>query len=141
MKTTMDTFQDTLCGRDDAGRGKQYVEIPDRFTYRSRKGFMVAKAKLEKYCLMPGTKHADEFFAVGYTNGDSDLLFTHMEECFDFAKRVGEREGLNGSIQFHIPMPLGVHMKQVFTTAWQIDRDSDEPRLITAYRDRRVKGE
>ena len=48
--------------------------------YHSKKGFTVAVAKLASYCLNPEKPHSKEFFDVGYTKDDSDLLFRHIEE-------------------------------------------------------------
>ncbi len=107
--------------------------------YRSDKGFRVSTAKLEKYCLQKGRKHAQEFFDVGYTQADSEKLFRDIEAGFDLSKKQGERLSPRHDIQFGIPMQLGVSEKQLFTTAWQIDKGSEEPKLISAYRDRRVK--
>lgn len=108
-------------------------------TYRSNKRFVVASAKLSRFCLDPNGKHSKEFFDVGYTVDDSDLLFQHIEEGFDMNKKIGERMSQRGEHQFSIPIKLGVTTKQIFNTAWQIDDSSIEPRLITIYLDRRLK--
>ena len=109
--------------------------------YHSNKGFTVAAAKLDKYLLNPAQPHAKEFFDVGYTENDSDLLFKHIEEEFDLSKKDGDRISERGQEQFRIPMELGVTEKKTFTTSWQIDKEGDEPKLTSAYRDRRNKGE
>lgn len=109
--------------------------------YHSPKGFTAAVAKLAKYCLDPDKPHAQEFFDVGYKESDSDLLFQHIEDGFDLTKRIGDRKGAKGEDQFRIPMMLGVTEKKSFTTSWQIDNPGDKPKLTSAYRDRRSKGE
>lgn len=108
-------------------------------TYRSEKGFTVAVAKLAKFCLDPEKKHSKEFFDVGYKPSDSDLLFSHIEQGFDLNKKIWERFNSDGARQFVIPMELGVTTTRLFNTSWQVDKDSDTPKLVSAYIDRRLK--
>lgn len=108
-------------------------------TYYSSKGFTIAAAKLENYCLKPGSPHSKDFFDLGYTSDDADLLFTHIEENFDMNNRKQERLSERGEMQFRIPMLLGVTEKKVLTTAWQIDTGATQPRFTSAYADRRNK--
>lgn len=109
--------------------------------YHSDKGFTVAIAKLDKYLLNPAQPHAKEFFDVGYMENDSALLLKHIEEEFDPNKKDGCRISERGQEQFRIPMDLGVTEKKTFTTSWQIDKEGGTPKLTSAYRDRRNKGE
>lgn len=108
--------------------------------YRSAKGFTVAAAKLAKYCLDPTKAHSKEFFDVGYTPEDSDLLFRHLQEGYDLNKRRPGDTTLYGE-KFDIPMTLGVTSKRLFNTAWQVDKGTTEAKFITAYIDRRLKEE
>lgn len=78
---------------------------------------------------------------MGYTENDSSRLFKDIENEFDPAKKRDARKGPRGDEQFSISMSLGVTKKRMFTTAWQIDNSETEPRLITAYRDRRIEEE
>ena len=121
-------------------KAEKDVKIVDG-TYHSMKGFTAAVAKLARYCLNPEKPHAQEFFDVGYKESDSDLLFRHIEEGFDLSKRTGNRKNERGEEQFRIPMNLGVTKKKPFTTSWQIDKEGDLPKLTSAYRDHRSKGE
>lgn len=107
--------------------------------YHSEKGFSIAWGKLAKYCLDPSKKHSKDFFSIGYTEKDSDLLFKHIEEGFDLTKKMGERKTERGEDQFRIPISLGVTQKKIFTTSWQIDLGKTEPKLTSAYLDRRNK--
>lgn len=120
-----------------AGKGVKIVNG----TYHSSKGFTAAAAKFAKYFLDPEKPHAKEFFEAGYKESDSDFLFKHIEEGFDMSKRTGTRKNERGQEQFRIPMNLGVVQKKPFTTSWQIDKEGDKPKLTSAYRDRRSKGE
>ena len=106
--------------------------------YRSEKGFTVAKSKLTGYCLDPEGKHSKEFFDVGYTPKDSELLFRHLEENFEVEKKSNVKTLDNGAEKFVIPMELGVSIKKMFTTAWRVDSSGNEPRFTSAYRDRRL---
>ena len=113
--------------------------IMDGEVYHSKKGFSVAEAKLSKFFLNAAKKHAKEFFEVGYTANDADRLLKDIEAGFDLAKKSSTRKSPRGDDQFCIPMRLGVTQKRMFTTAWQTSDGEDEPKLITAYLDRRVK--
>ena len=127
-------------GHNPVAKAEKGVKIVEG-AYHSGKGFTAAVAKLAKYCLNPEKPHAKEFFDVGYKESDSDLLFRHIEEGFDMAKRIGIRHTESGEEQFRIPMKLGITQKRTFTTSWQIDKDGNVPKLTSAYRDRRNKGE
>jgi hypothetical protein len=107
--------------------------------YHSTKGFAVAQSKLAKYCLNPDKPHAKEFFEVGYKETDEAILFQHIQSGFDMNKKSESRFRESGAEQFAIPMKLGVTKQRTFTTSWQIDEPGDEPRMTSAYLDRRVK--
>jgi hypothetical protein len=111
---------------------------PVNGVYKSKKGFSIPEAKLTKFCLAKGAKHADQFFELGYKEGDADLLFQHIQAQYSKKKwsvvssdQYGER--------FAIPMELGVTDKRVFNTSWIIDPGADTPRFVSAYIDRRLK--
>lgn len=114
------------------------VRIKDG-VYHSEKGFSIATAKLDRFCLDPSKKHAKEFFDVGYEEGDSELLFRDIENGFDLAKKGPDRLSDRGDTQFTIPMELGVTKTRLFSTAWQVDKSGNEPKFVTAYVDRRLK--
>ena len=131
---------------EQIGRGSSKSEVENLSksgkigdTYYSDKGFVIASAKFTKYCLKPGSPHSKDFFDLGYTPDDADLLFRHIEENFDIKNRKQERLNDRGETQFRIPMLLGVTEKKVLTTAWQIDLGAEQPRFVTAYVDRRNK--
>lgn len=121
----------------DVAKSKEDDTI--REDYHSKKGFSVAWAKLAKFCLNPAKKHSNDFLSVGYTTDDADLLFKHIEEGFDIAKKVGDRKTGRNEDQFRIPMELGVTRRKTFTTTWQIDPGQSEPKFTSAYVDRRNK--
>lgn len=93
--------------------------------------------KISGYCLKPGAKHADEFFAVGYTDSESDQkrLRRNILGQYDRAKANSHRSLTDGGESFTIPMRLGTGSKaRTFRTVWQIDKKGDKPRFISAYR-------
>lgn len=108
--------------------------------YHSEKGFSIAEAKLGGFCLSPDKKHSKEFFDVGYEEGDSELLLQDIERGFDLSKKGPDRLNFKGDTQFSIPMELGVTRTRLFNTGWQIDKGASEPKFLTAYVDRRLKG-
>lgn len=95
------------------------------------------RAKLEEYLLKPGTKHAREFFNVGYGVGDAVRLNQDIKRQFDERKAVNVVTCDDGAIEFCIHMSLGVTKKKLFKTVWRVDTLSSKPRFITAYREGR----
>lgn len=126
--------------------GKQGVEKSDERAkiiddvYHSEKGFSIAAAKLAGFCLSPDKKHSKEFFDVGYKESDSELLLRDIERGFDLSKKGPDRLNDRGDTQFAIPMELGVTQTRLFNTGWQIDKGTSEPKFVTAYTDRRLRG-
>lgn len=125
-------------GHAPTTKNEEAVRLIDG-TYHSAKGFTMAEKKLSGYCLKPGTKHANEFFSVGYKENHADLLFLHIEEGFDISKKRKSMVDKNGTEKFDIPMKLGVDVKRTFITAWRIDNPGDIPRFISAYRMDRLR--
>ena len=91
--------------------------------------------KYTGYFLKPGTRHADEFFDVGYTEDDSLLLRYDMARQFDIKKAQSFSTDERGKERFRIYMNLGVDKIKRFRTAWIKDSDSSKPRIVTAFRE------
>ena len=102
--------------------------------YKSEKGFVVVAKKLTGYCLNPDSKHSNEFFRVGYSTEDAELLFRDIEKGFDLSKKTGIRTTEDNEIRFTILMDLGVTEKQEFLTSWQIGKNGEMPKLTSAYK-------
>lgn len=100
-----------------------------------REKFNIARGKINNFLLKPGTKHAKEFFDVGYTEKDFDRLLADIERGFDMAKAKGFRNKADGSVSFSVDMRLGVSRGKPFLTAWQIDAGEEKPRFISAHRE------
>ena len=91
--------------------------------------------KINSFCLLPGAKHAEDFFDVGYKPGDTDLLRNDMSNAFDYKKAVDKKISSDNVEKFSIFMDLGVSQKKRFRTVWQKDTPESIPRLITAHRE------
>lgn len=102
--------------------------------YKSEKGFVIVPRKLSGYCLNPDGKHSMDFFNVGYTSEDAELLFRDIEEGFDLSKKTSVKMIEDNGTRFTILMDLGVTKRQEFLTSWQIGKDEEIPKLTSAYR-------
>lgn len=90
--------------------------------------------KMNKFCLLPGAKHSNDFFEVGYTVDDCELLKNDIKRQFNRKKAVdfvclGDKE------KFSIFMELGTDKKRRFRTVWEKKGESGIPRFITAHRE------
>lgn len=90
--------------------------------------------KFSSYFLKPGAKHAQDFFAVGYTRDNSLQLRYDMAKQFDISKAFDRETDESGVETFNIYMKLGVNKEKSFLTGWRIDKPGDKPRIITAFR-------
>lgn len=90
--------------------------------------------KMSKFCLLPEAKHSDDFFEVGYTVDDCELLKSDIKRQFDYKNavdfvRLGDKE------KFSIFMELGVGKRRRFRTVWEKKGENGIPRFITAHRE------
>lgn len=128
-------------GRSKVEKSGNSVTMNGEF-YQSGKGFVVHPDKIHGFCLNPKSKHAKEFFDDGYTEADGEKLFHDLEEGFDLKKKIAEKLTGDGNVTtYTIPMELGVTSRRLYTTAWMNDGPDGQPRLVTAYVDRRLKKE
>lgn len=96
--------------------------------------YIMPRAKIQAYLLKPGGKHAQEFFAVGYTPNDVEKLHHDIEAQFDESKAVEFRQYGTGTYDFNIYMQLGIQKPKRFKTVWRKENLKMKPRFITAYR-------
>ena len=89
--------------------------------------------KISKFLLLPGAKHYKEFERVGYTPNDKELLRKDILEGLKKNEAKFFDPNKHGDTAYQVNMLLGVTRKRWFITAWQIDRGTDFPRLITAH--------
>ena len=97
--------------------------------------FEIHPDKIKKFLLKPGAKHSKEFFDVGYTPDDYELLFDDIASNFNMDAAFARIEKPDGSIDFCIYMDLGVTKKKNFKVVWKKDNPESKPRLITAHRE------
>ena len=90
--------------------------------------------KIVRFLLDPEKKHYKEFVAVGYSKKDPDRLKRDLLEGLVTNTAQAYEANEHGASAFHVDMFLGVTRKARFRTAWQIDKDKDYPRFITAHR-------
>lgn len=107
--------------------------------YWSQKGFVIHPDKIEKFCLLPGGKHANEFFLSGYSIHDGARLFRDMEAAYDISKRENVQDTRDGYQKCCIAMELGSTAKHRFCTVWRNDGIDGTYRFISAYIDRRLE--
>ena len=106
-------------------------------TKAPEKNCIIADDKIDRFFLLPGAKHCDDFFAAGYRPGDTELLRYDISNGFDYKKAVDVSISPYNVEKFSIFMELGVTAKKRFRTVWQKDTPESVPRLITAYREER----
>ena len=92
--------------------------------------------KINKFLLLPDSKHSQEFFDVGYTPYDYALLFDDISAGFDMEKAVDFRTNPKGKEGFSIMMNLGVTKKKLFRTTWERENADSKPRFTSAYRNK-----
>ena len=97
--------------------------------------FEIHPDKIKKFLLKPDAKHSKEFFDVGYTPDDYELLFDDIAANFDMSTAFARIEKPNGSVEFCMYMDLGVTKKRNFRVVWRKDSPKSKPRLITAHRE------
>ena len=97
--------------------------------------------KFTKYALEPkhprGSDKARVFRSVlGYTKENAEILVARIKENVDKYPVVFKGMGNHGA-KYEILMEIeGINgRKGVIVTAWQIDHDTDYPKLISAYVD------
>ena len=94
----------------------------------------IPDAKVVKYLLKPETKHYEEFIAVGYSKNDPDRLKSDLLNGLQSNRAKVYEANKHGNTAYEVDMTLGITTKARFRTAWQIDKGSDSPRFVTAYR-------
>lgn len=97
--------------------------------------FEIHPDKIKKFLLKPGAKHSKEFFDVGYTPDDYELLFDDIALNFNMDAAFARIEKPDGSTDFCMYMDLGVTKKKNFKVVWKKDNPESKPRLITAHRE------
>ncbi len=95
---------------------------------------IIADSKITKYLLDPTKAHYREFTAVGYSKNNPERLRDDLLEGIKESSALAFDANEHGNRTFNVDMMLGVTRKARFRTAWQIDKEKDFPRFITAFR-------
>lgn len=99
-----------------------------------QKNVFIHENKIKLYLLKPGAKHSAEFFDVGFSVGDDELLKRQLLNAFDIEKAIFNEPKDGEFANFYFYAYLGVTKKKRFKIVWRIDKEGDIPRFITAYR-------
>lgn len=94
----------------------------------------LTKKKFSQCFLKQGTKHAADLFGVGYTENDIRRLRYDIAKQFDISYAISKDTNKCGISSFDIIMQHGIGRTGRFITGWQIDKEEDLPRIITAFR-------
>lgn len=108
--------------------------IVEQKTMTSEK-YIMPESKIKEFLLKPGAKHAKEFFDVGYTPDDAELLNHDIDTQFDENKAYDRRTLNDGAERFSIKMQLGKTIEKPFRTVWQKDTPDGKARFITGHRE------
>lgn len=114
---------------------KYLTNAKDSVTIKTDERFDLHPDKINRFLLLPGAKHSQEFFDVGYKPDDYEKLFDDIARSFDIEKAVQFRPNPKGKEGFSIFMELGVTKKRTFRTTWEWDGKGSKPRFTSAYRD------
>jgi hypothetical protein len=97
--------------------------------------YFIDEPKISRFLLLPGAKHSKEFFDVGYTIHDGELLNNDIYKQFDLTNVDESWTDENGHRRISMYMLLGKSSKKKrFITVWVFDRKDGLPRFITAFR-------
>jgi len=137
MTETLEDFENIKY--NDPEQWEKLKSMKEQTSFVGNAPCLTTLLKYTGYFLKSGTDHAEEFFNVGYTQDNPLQLRYDMAQQFDMEKAVEETVNKKGEKKFSIFMDLGVTKKKRFRTVWQIDQNSDKPRIITAYRENEKK--
>lgn len=127
-------FAGSISTGGGAGAKKAVDKAGESGIIKADERFDLSPDKINKFLLLPGAKHSNEFFDVGYKPGDYELLFDDIAAGFDMKKAVDFRTNPSGKEGFSIFMKLGVTKKRDFRTTWERKNSKSKPRFTSAYR-------
>ena len=107
-------------------------------TEESKEDVIFDNSKITDYLLSPIKPHYNEFINVGYKEDEPNKLKSDILSQYDYNKAIDIEDTEHGQ-KFSILMNLGTISKHEFRTVWLIDKNTNKPRFVTAYVDRRTK--
>lgn len=122
-----------LSEKDDEFRIKRIANDEKESTLPNADNSQIPENKISRFLLLPGAKHSEEFFSVGYTEQDIDQLRNDIMDQLSKNKATklsGEFYG--GRQRYSVIMTLGKTKKSKFVTIWQMI--DGVPTLVTAHR-------
>ena len=94
----------------------------------------ITEPKITRFCLEPSQKNYKEFVDVGYSKDKPKQLKTDLLKGLSENETEITKPNSHGDISVTVYMKLGVTKKRTFRTGWQIDKGTNFPRFVTAYR-------
>lgn len=95
--------------------------------------------KVKNYLLNPDKSNgkAEFFRALGYTMKDARRFSRDIRQGLKENKALVFEPNKYGNVMYNVTMNLGTTTKTPVLTVWQIDKGTNKPRFITAYKARR----
>lgn len=94
---------------------------------------IIPKKKAERFFLDPDGKHSAEFFDVGYTQNDGEILKADIRRGLMLNQATLSKASTEDIQKYIVDMQLGITKHRTFRTVWWADND-EGPRIITAHR-------
>lgn len=98
----------------------------------------VLGSKVKNYLLNPNKSNGKHLFfkSIGYNMKNSHRLEHDIRKGLKTNKALAFKRNKYGNAAYQVIMELGIGEKVSVLTAWQIDKGSNTPRFITAYKHR-----
>ena len=115
------------------GRGANYKIVGRLKNFQKAR---ISQKKLKNYLLNPSKdkNKAAYFRTLGYSMQNFRRFEADVRAKLATNKALRYNANSDGSVSYQVNMQLGIDKKDIVVTVWQIDKDSDTPRLITAYK-------
>lgn len=120
------------------GRGQNYSVVKRLPNYRRA---FIPRNKLKNYILNPSKdKNKAEFFSsLGYNMKNWKRLERDILHKASTNKALKYKKDEYGRVAYQVNMLLGISRKRMVATGWIIDKKGDNPRMITAYHNQKLK--
>lgn len=94
---------------------------------------IILNKKVNEFFLDPTGKHSSEFFDVGYTENDGELLKADLRRGLALNPAKLSKASTEEVPKYIVDMQLGITKHRTFRTVWWSD-NPEGPRIITAHR-------
>ena len=101
---------------------------------------VVLHSKIKNYLLNPDKSNGKSklFRGLGYTMRNASRLEKDIRAGLKDNKALKFKPNKYGNTMYNVTMQLGIGEKASILTVWQIDKGSNRPRFITAYKKRGI---